>query len=73
MKNQGEMIDTNEPFWWQRFDITEDLVIDGVKITDPSARAYMIADMIYGGEDEKVERCYDEIYADILRMERRLN
>jgi hypothetical protein len=67
------MIDTREPKWWQRFDITEDLVIDGNKITDASARAFMLADMIYGGEDDKLQRCYDEIYADILRMESRLN
>jgi hypothetical protein len=67
------MTATAEQKWWQRFDITEDLVIDGKKITDPFARAFMLADMIYGGEDDKVERCFDEIYADILRMESRLN
>jgi hypothetical protein len=58
--------------WWQRFDWTEDLTIDGRKITDPHVRANMLADM-FADDAKEFERYHTEILADILRMERRLN
>ena len=67
-----DKIDTSEPKWWQRFDWTEDMTVDGKKVASPETRACMLADM-FADDEAQFDRYFDEIYADILRMESKLN
>jgi hypothetical protein len=53
--------------WWEQFDWSASF-----GITDPESRAHLLADM-FADDAAEYARYHDEILADILRAENRLN